>query len=58
MRSTSRAVLDGSVRKSGKRLRVTVELIGSADGYQLWSERFDRKIEDIFAVQDEIAIRS
>ena len=48
-------VLDGSVRKAGDQLRVTVELIGSADGYQLWSERFDRKIDDIFAVQEEIA---
>ena len=48
-------VLDGSVRKAGDRLRVTVELIGSADGYHLWSERFDRKLEDIFAVQEEIA---
>jgi serine/threonine-protein kinase len=48
-------VLDGSVRKAGEHLRVTVELIGSADGYHLWSERFDRKLEDIFAVQEEIA---
>jgi serine/threonine-protein kinase len=48
-------VLDGSVRKVGSRIRVTVELIGSSDGYQLWSERFDRSIEDIFAVQEEIA---
>jgi eukaryotic-like serine/threonine-protein kinase len=48
------AVLDGSVRKSGKRLRITVDLIGTADGYQLWSERFERDLEDVFAVQDEI----
>jgi serine/threonine protein kinase/tetratricopeptide (TPR) repeat protein len=48
-------VLDGSVRKDGNRLRVAVELIGSIDGYQLWSERFDRNLEDVFAVQDEIA---
>ena len=48
-------VLDGSVRKAGDQLRVTVELISSADGYQLWSERFDRKIDDIFAVQEQIA---
>ena len=48
-------VLDGSVRKVGDRIRVTVELIGASDGYQLWSERFDRSIEDIFAVQEEIA---
>ena len=48
-------VLDGSVRKDGNRLRITVELIGSADGYHLWSQRFDRDLVDVFAVQDEIA---
>jgi serine/threonine-protein kinase len=48
-------VLDGSVRKQGDRLRVTVELIGSADGYHLWSQRFDLDMADIFDVQDEIA---
>jgi eukaryotic-like serine/threonine-protein kinase len=48
-------VLEGSVRKSGNRLRITVQLINVGDGYQLWSERYDRTIEDIFAIQDEIA---
>ena len=48
-------VLDGSVRKSGDRIRITVELLNAADGYHLWSERFDRGLEDVFAVQDEIA---
>lgn len=48
-------VLDGSVRKHNSRVRITVELIGTGDGYQLWSERFDREMEDVFAVQDEIA---
>jgi serine/threonine-protein kinase len=48
-------VLDGSVRKTGNRLRITIELLNSADGYHLWSERFDRDLEDVFAVQDEIA---
>lgn len=48
-------VLDGSVRKDGNRLRITVELICSADGYHLWSQRFDRDLVDVFAVQDEIA---
>jgi TolB-like protein/tetratricopeptide (TPR) repeat protein len=48
-------VLDGSVRKDGDRLRITVELIGSADGYHLWSRRFDRDLGDVFDVQDEIA---
>jgi len=49
-------VLEGSVRKEGKRLRVTAQLINVADGYHLWSERFDRNIKDVFAVQDEIAM--
>jgi TolB-like protein/Tfp pilus assembly protein PilF len=49
-------VLEGSVRKAGARLRVTAQLINVADGYHLWSERFDRSIKDVFAVQDEIAM--
>jgi serine/threonine-protein kinase len=49
-------VLDGSVRKSGNRLRITVHLINVADGYDLWSERYDRETEDIFAIQDEITL--
>ncbi|MGE5235750.1 MAG: protein kinase domain-containing protein [Acidobacteriota bacterium] len=49
------AVLEGSVRKAGERLRITVQLINVADGYHLWSERFDRHADDIFAIQDEIA---
>ncbi len=48
-------VLEGSVRTSGSRLRVTAQLTEAASGYQLWSERFDRNAADIFAVQDEIA---
>ncbi len=48
-------VLEGSVRKFGKRLRVTVQLINVADGFHLWSDRFDREVEDIFAIQDEIS---
>ncbi|MGA9752131.1 MAG: protein kinase [Acidobacteriota bacterium] len=50
------AVLEGSVRKAGERLRITVQLIKVSDGYHLWSERFDRTGEDIFAVQDDIAL--
>lgn len=50
-----RTVLEGSVRRSGKRVRITAQLINVADGYHLWSERYDREIEDVFAVQDEIA---
>jgi serine/threonine protein kinase/Flp pilus assembly protein TadD len=49
------AVLEGSVRKAGARIRITAQLINVADGYHLWSERYDRDLEDVFAVQDEIA---
>jgi serine/threonine protein kinase/Flp pilus assembly protein TadD len=49
------AVLGGSVRKAGKRLRITAQLINVADGYHVWSERYDRDMEDVFAIQDEIA---
>ena len=48
-------VLEGSVRKSGNRVRITAQLIKARDGYHLWSERFDREATDIFAIQDEIA---
>jgi TolB-like protein/Flp pilus assembly protein TadD/tRNA A-37 threonylcarbamoyl transferase component Bud32 len=48
-------VLEGSVRKAGNRLRITAQLLKVADGYQLWSERYDRELEDVFAIQDEIA---
>jgi serine/threonine protein kinase/tetratricopeptide (TPR) repeat protein len=48
-------VLEGSVRKAGNMLRVTAQLVNVADGYHLWSERYDRKLEDVFAIQDEIA---
>ena len=50
-----RAVLEGSVRKSGDQLRVTVQLVKVADGYHLWSKTFDEQLKDIFAIQDEIA---
>jgi len=49
------SLLEGSVRRAGDRLRVTVQLTDVATGYHLWSERFDREMEDIFAIQDEIA---
>src|SRR5437879_3564453 len=48
-------VLEGSVRKAGSRLRVTAQLVNVADGYHLWSERYDRELADVFAIQDEIA---
>ncbi len=50
------SILEGSVQKSGDRLRITAQLICVEDGYHLWSDRFDRKTEDIFAVQDEISL--
>lgn len=50
-----RTVLEGSVRRSGDRLRITVQLVNATDGYHLWSERYDREMKDIFDVQDEIA---
>lgn len=48
-------VLEGSVRKAGNKVRITAQLINAADGYHLWSETYDRHIEDIFAVQDDIS---
>jgi len=48
-------VLEGSVRKAGKRLRIMAQLINVEDGFHLWSERYDRELEDVFAIQDEIA---
>jgi len=48
-------VLEGSVRKSGNQLRVTVQLIRADNGYHLWSETYDRELKDVFRVQDEIA---
>ena len=48
-------VLEGSVRKAGSNFRITVQLISAVDGYQLWSEKYDRDLEDIFAVQEDIA---
>jgi len=49
------AVLEGSVRLAGNRLRIATQLINTDNGYQLWSERFDRTMDDVFAVQDEVA---
>ena len=49
-------VLEGSVRKAGNKIRITAQLINVSDGYHLWSEKFDRDMEDIFAIQDEISL--
>lgn len=48
-------VLEGSVRRNGQSTRITVQLIKTADGFQMWSETYDRNVDDIFAVEDEIA---
>jgi serine/threonine-protein kinase len=48
-------VLEGSVRKAGKRIRITAQLINVENGYHLWSETYDRQLEDVFAIQDEIS---
>jgi serine/threonine-protein kinase len=50
-----RTILEGSVRRAGNRIRVTAQLIDAEDGYHLWSERYDRELADVFAMQDEIA---
>jgi TolB-like protein len=50
-----RTILEGSVRRSGNRIRVTAQLIGAEDGSHLWSQRYDREMTDVFVLQDEIA---
>lgn len=49
-------ILEGSVRKAGNRLRITAQLIKVADGYHLWSQRYDRELDDVFEIQDEISL--
>jgi TolB-like protein len=49
-------ILEGSVRKSDNRLRIMAQLIKVSDGYHLWSERYDRELDDVFAIQDEISL--
>ena len=48
-------VLEGSVRKAGSRLRINAQLINTTDGYHMWSERYDRQLEDVFGVQDDVS---
>jgi TolB-like protein/Flp pilus assembly protein TadD len=50
-----KTVLEGSVRRMGQRVRITAQLINASDGYHIWSERYDRELEDVFEIQDEIA---
>lgn len=49
-------VLEGSVRRSGKRIRISVQLVNASDGFHVWSERYDREFKDIFDLQDEITL--
>ena len=51
-----RTILEGSVRKSQERLRITAQLINVEDGMHLWSQNFDREMADIFALQDEVSL--
>jgi tetratricopeptide (TPR) repeat protein len=48
-------ILEGSVRRAGSRIRVTAQLVNASDGYHIWSQRFDREMTDVFAIQDEIS---
>jgi len=48
-------VLEGSIRKSGNRIRITAQLINATDGFHLWSQTYERELEDIFVIQDELA---
>ena len=48
-------VLEGSIRKAGKRLRLTAQLVNASDNSQLWADRYDRELEDVFAIQDEVS---
>jgi len=49
-------ILEGSVRKSGKHIRITAQLVNTTDGSHLWSEKYDRELDDVFAIQDEISL--
>jgi len=50
-----RTILEGSIRRSGDRLRITAQLVNAADGYHLWSETYDWEMKDVFAIQEDIA---
>jgi len=52
-----RYVLEGSVRRSGDKVRITAQLIDAMTGYHLWAERYDRDLKEIFALQDEISLK-
>ncbi len=50
-----KSILEGSVRRMGQRVRIDAQLVNASDGYQVWSERYDRDVEDVFEIQEEIA---
>jgi serine/threonine protein kinase/tetratricopeptide (TPR) repeat protein len=50
-----KTILEGSVRRMGQRVRIDAQLVNASDGYQMWSEQYDREVEDVFEIQDEIA---
>ena len=52
-----KTILEGSVRRVDKRVRISAQLVNASDGYQIWSERYDRDVDDVFQIQDEIARR-
>jgi TolB-like protein/class 3 adenylate cyclase len=54
---SAETILEGSVQKAGNRVRITAQLIDAADGYHIWSQRYDREMDDIFALQDDICYR-
>jgi len=53
----AKCIIEGSVRKAGNKVRITAQLINVSDGYHLWSETYDRQLDDIFEVQDEISLK-
>ena len=53
----AKTILEGSVRKAGNRVRITAQLVSTSDGYHIWSDTYDRQLDDIFEVQDEIALK-
>jgi TolB-like protein/Tfp pilus assembly protein PilF len=53
----AKTILEGSVRKSGNKVRITAQLVNAADGYHIWSDTYDRQLDDIFVLQDEIALK-
>jgi len=51
-------VVEGSVRREGSAVRITAQLVNAADGYHLWSQTYDRELQSVFAIEDDLAARS